>query len=74
MQSGRFAQVAATAKPIGAYPTEGCPFAMYQILSVTHVLMLRGANVAFQGRYYLGGRVSYIQFVTGCSPPSDSDD
>ena len=25
------------AKPIGAHPTLGCPFARYQILSVTHV-------------------------------------
>ena len=35
--SGRFVQGAATAKPIGAHPTSGCPFAMYQILSVTHL-------------------------------------
>ena len=36
-----FAQGAATAKPIGAHPTLGCPFAMYQILSVTHVTTKR---------------------------------
>ena len=35
--SGRFVQGAATAKLIGAHPTLGCPFTMYQILSVTHV-------------------------------------
>ena len=29
---------AATAKPIGAHPILGCPFAMYQISSVTHIL------------------------------------
>ena len=34
---GRFVHGAATAKPIGAHPTLGCPFAMYQILSVTHM-------------------------------------
>ena len=28
---------AATAKPIGAHPILGCPFAMYQISSVTHI-------------------------------------
>ena len=28
---------AATAKPIGAHPILGCPFAMYQISSVTHM-------------------------------------
>ena len=27
------------AKPIGAHPTQGCPFAMYQILSVPHLMM-----------------------------------
>ena len=29
---------AATAKPIGAHPILGCPFAMYQISSVTHMM------------------------------------
>ena len=32
---GRFVQGDATAKPRGAHPTLGCPFATYQILFVT---------------------------------------
>ena len=35
---------AATAKPIGAHPILGCPFAMYQISSVTQMKALTGAT------------------------------
>ena len=56
--SGRFAQGAATAKPIGAHPTLGCPFAMYQILSVTHMEK--------QGRCFLEEFVFVLSSCLAC--------
>ena len=52
-------QGAATAKPIGAHPTLGCPFAMYQMLSVTH-------NILSLGLHECIGRSSWHCYMPNC--------
>ena len=63
--SGRFVQGAATAKPIGAHPTLGCPFAMYQILSGIHIYTYVYFLYCAHGRHATCGYSQICSFLFG---------